>query len=102
MPDRRLLPDGTATRLPSCSAKRSVSSRDSCVLRRRSLRRPGLQARDPPGDITLVGNIVATEAALQERLLYQRHGERAKREEDREPDKQGYGSQEDRFAQQDG
>src|SRR5829696_6269041 len=102
MPDRCLLPDGTTTRLPSGSASQSVPSRDSYVLRRRSPGRPGLQARDPPGDITLVGNVVATEAALQERLLYQWHGERVEREEDHEPDKQGHGSEEDRFAQQDG
>src|SRR5215208_709683 len=97
--------DSLAKRL--CEAERllwkqSVSSRDSCVLRRRSPGRPGLQARDPPGDITLVGNVVATEAALQERLLYQRHGERVECEEDHEPDKQGHGSEEDRLAQQDG
>jgi hypothetical protein len=50
----------------------------------------------------IVGDVVATEAALQERLLYEQHGERAKREEDQELHQQGYGSQEDRFAQQDG
>src|SRR5215204_3076471 len=81
MPDRCLLPDGTTTRLPSVSASQSVPSRDSWVLRRCSPGRPGIQARDPPGDIPLVGDVLATEAALQERLLYQRHGERVEREE---------------------
>src|SRR5215211_3636881 len=102
MPNRCLLPDGTTTRLPSGSAKQSAPSRDSWVLRRRSPGRPGLQARDPAGNIPLVGDVLATEAALQERFLYKRHGERVEREENHKPDKQGHGAEEDRFAEQDG
>src|SRR5215204_6435404 len=101
MLDRCLLPDRIATRLPSGSAKQSVPSRDSWVLRRRSPRPPGLQARDPAGNIPLVGDVLATEAALQERFLYKRHDERVEREENHKPDKQGHGSEEDRLAQQD-